>query len=153
MPTRCLECGGDLVRETRPVEFRYRGTTFTVDQPGDWCQVCGEGYLSPEDRKANVREIHDARAKIDHMLPAVEVRRVRRKLHLTQQVAGLLFGGGDNAFSRYERGLAMQPRSTDLLLRVLDRHPKMLDEIREFAPLDLVAAKAASTDEEEKQRA
>lgn len=39
------------------------------------------------------------------------------------------FGGGPNAFSRYERGGTFQPKALDALLRLLDRHPEFLDEV------------------------
>jgi len=37
------------------------------------------------------------------------------------------------AGSKYERGETMQPRSLDQLLRVLDRHPALLKEVKENA--------------------
>jgi len=57
------------------------------------------------------------------------VRRIRTSLKLTQRQAGKIFGGGPNAFSHYERGLAMQPRAVDALLRLLDHYPNLLEEI------------------------
>jgi len=44
--------------------------------------------------------------------------------------AGEIFGGGANAFSRYENGRTLPPVALLKLLRVLDRHPELLDEIR-----------------------
>lgn len=55
---------------------------------------------------------------------------VRRKLRLDQREAAALFGGGVNAFSRYETGKAKPPVALVRLLEVLDRHPELLDEIR-----------------------
>ena len=40
------------------------------------------------------------------------------------------FWGGVNAFSRYEKGNAQPHPSTIKLLRVLDKHPELLNEIR-----------------------
>ena len=46
----CPRCGkGPLKRATRPMTLECRGSTLTVDQPGDWCEACGEGLLSTED--------------------------------------------------------------------------------------------------------
>ncbi|WP_274377175.1 type II toxin-antitoxin system MqsA family antitoxin [Ectothiorhodospira magna] len=35
-----------------------------------------------------------------------------------------------NAFSRYERGEVDPPRSVVKFLRVLDRHPELLEEVK-----------------------
>lgn len=55
---------------------------------------------------------------------------VRKKLHLGQREAAELFGGGVNAFSRYENGKTKPPLALVKLLKVLERHPDLLDEIR-----------------------
>jgi HTH-type transcriptional regulator/antitoxin MqsA len=55
---------------------------------------------------------------------------VRRKLALDQREAGEIFGGGVNAFSRYENGKTKPPLALVKLLKVLDRHPDLLAEIR-----------------------
>jgi len=49
---------------------------------------------------------------------------------LDQREAGEIFGGGVNAFSRYENGKTKPPVALVKLLRVLDRHPDLLDEIK-----------------------
>jgi len=48
---------------------------------------------------------------------------------MSSQGRGDLFGGGYNAFSWYESGSARPPKSTDTLLRLLDTHPELLNEI------------------------
>jgi HTH-type transcriptional regulator/antitoxin MqsA len=56
---------------------------------------------------------------------------VRRKLQLDQREAARLFGGGVNAFSRYETGKTRPPLALVQLLRLLDRHPELLAEVRQ----------------------
>ena len=55
---------------------------------------------------------------------------MRKKLALDQREAAELFGGGVNAFSRYENGKTKPPLALVKLLRVLDHPPELLDEIR-----------------------
>ena len=55
---------------------------------------------------------------------------VRKKLALDQREAAVIFGGGINAFSRYEAGKTKPPIALVKLLKVLDRHPELLDEVR-----------------------
>ena len=55
---------------------------------------------------------------------------VRKKLHLDQRQAAEIFGGGVNAFSRYENGKTKPPLALVKLLKVLDRHPDLLSEVK-----------------------
>jgi HTH-type transcriptional regulator / antitoxin MqsA len=58
-----------------------------------------------------------------------EIRRIRRKLGLSQVAAERLTGGGHNAFSRYERGEAAPLPAVINLLRLLDKHPELLKDL------------------------
>ena len=58
------------------------------------------------------------------------MRDIRRKLGLKQAEAGKLFGGGVSAFSEYECGKTQPHKSTVLLLKLLGKHPELLDEVR-----------------------
>jgi HTH-type transcriptional regulator/antitoxin MqsA len=58
------------------------------------------------------------------------IAKVRKKLGLDQRTAAEIFGGGINAFSRYENGRTRPPLSLVKLLKLLDRHPDLLGEIR-----------------------
>ena len=53
----------------------------------------------------------------------------KKKLGLNQAQAGQLFGGGATAFSDYDRGKTQPHKSTLLLLKLLDRHPDLLEEL------------------------
>ena len=55
---------------------------------------------------------------------------VRKKLKLDQREAAEIFGGGVNAFSRYENGKTKPPLALVKLLMVLDSHPELLDEVK-----------------------
>ena len=127
---KCPFCGkGSLVRKTKQETFKYKGQKLRLPQPGDYCPSCGEGILNGSDLKSTRKAIHDWQAKVDKFLTSDEVKAIRIKLNLTQREAAELFGGGANAFSRYERGEALQLRSTDNLLRLLSKHPTLLSEL------------------------
>lgn len=55
---------------------------------------------------------------------------VRKKLALDQREATELFGGGVNAFLRYETGKTKPSLALVKLLKVLDRNPELLNEVR-----------------------
>ena len=69
------------------------------------------------------------KARIDGLLTPEEIKEVRVKLKLTQKQAAAMFGGGVNAFNRYETGKLPIPRPLSLLLKVLRNHPNQLKEI------------------------
>ena len=63
------------------------------------------------------------------------VSAVRRQLSWTHiktliYEASEIFGGGVNAFSRYETGKTKPSLALVKLLKVFDRHPDLLNEIR-----------------------
>ncbi len=127
---KCSFCEKGVL-EQKKIEktYTYKGISIDIEQPREWCNCCNEGVLSSADIKATEKALHDFRAAIDGFLGSDEVRRIRKKLGLTQRQAAELCGGGPNAFSRYERGEALQIRSTDNLLRFLDQHPSLLSEL------------------------
>jgi len=63
-------------------------------------------------------------------VPPSFITDIRKKLDLDQREAAEIFGGGVNAFSRYETGKTKPPLALVKLLKVLDKHPELLAEIR-----------------------
>ncbi|MDY0096423.1 MAG: type II toxin-antitoxin system MqsA family antitoxin [Candidatus Vecturithrix sp.] len=126
----CPFCGeGVLERKVLTETYTYKGHSFEIEQPGEWCSACEEGILNGKDLKATDKQIRDIQAQIDGLLTSSDIRRIRKKLKLTQKQAAEIFGGGPNAFSRYERGEATPLRSTSNLLRILDKHPEQIQEL------------------------
>lgn len=69
------------------------------------------------------------------MAYAARVKAVRKKLGLTQEEAGRIFGGGRRAFQKYESG-AMPPSEAAVgLIEILDRHPEELETLRNLRKL------------------
>ena len=131
---KCPVCGGGpLRRETREMTFAYKGQQLTYDQPGLWCKVCEEGLLEPSDKEATDPLLADFMAKVEGRLTTGDIRRIRKKLDLTQRQAGEIIGGGVNAFHRYETGKAYPTKGTENFLRLLDKHPNLLRELRSEA--------------------
>ncbi len=130
---KCPVCGAaDLVRDTRDVPYSYRGASTVIPAvSGEFCPACDEAMLA-RDESARVSAVmlafnkHVNATSVD---PAF-IARVRRKLVLDQQEAAEIFGGGVNAFSRYETGRTKPPLALVKLLKVLDRHPELLNEVR-----------------------
>ncbi|WP_197541515.1 type II toxin-antitoxin system MqsA family antitoxin [Azospirillum lipoferum] len=127
------DCGGEMVRDSRPMEFKYRDQSITLDQPAWYCTSCGDSLLSVSDSLATEAAFMDFKAVVDGSLPAAEVKRIRKKLRLTQDEAGRRLGGGPAAFNKYEKRREVPSRAMANLLRLLDRDPSRLNEL---APTD-----------------
>jgi len=130
---KCPGCGAvELTRDTRDLTYTYKGVSSTLPRvTGDFCRACGEAVLDASEStrtmalmQAFVRQVNASRVD-----PGF-IASVRRKLALDQREASEIFGGGVNAFSRYETGKAKPPVALVKLLRVLDRHPELLEEVR-----------------------
>ena len=132
MAQTCSNCGSgaDLVRfKGRDFDLKDAGHTVTVASLAGWgCDVCGEVEFDRPSALAYAAAgdqlVLDERRRQSH-----EIRRIRRKLGLSQIEAARLTGGGHNAFSRYERGEAAPLPAVINLFRLLDRHPELLKEI------------------------
>lgn len=130
---KCPVCGGaELLHETRSLPYIYKGEKTVIPEvTGDFCPVCDESVLDAAESERVMREMLEFNKQVNAV--AVDpgfIAKVRRKLGLDQREAAELFGGGVNAFSRYETGRTKPPLSLVKLLKVLDRHPDLLDEIR-----------------------
>lgn len=130
---KCPACGaGKLVRDTRDVTYTYKGeSTVLPHVTGDFCPACDESILDAvESRRAmNLMLAFNKQVNASIVDPDF-IAKVRKKLDLDQREAGEIFGGGVNAFSRYENGKTKPPLALVKLLKVLDRHPDLLDEVR-----------------------
>lgn len=130
---KCHACGGaELLHETRSLPYIYKGEKTVISAvTGDFCPACAESVLDAAESERVMREMLAFNKQVN--AAAVDpgfIAKVRRKLGLDQREAAELFGGGVNAFSRYETGRTKPPLSLVKLLKVLDRHPDLLDEIR-----------------------
>ena len=129
----CPNCGAaELARDTRDLPYTYKGETTVLAQVvGDWCSACGEGVFDAEtSRRISLEMTAFAKQVNAAIVDPAFIGAVRKKLHLDQREAAELFGGGANAFSRYETGKTKPPLALIKLLKVLDRHPDLLAEVR-----------------------
>jgi HTH-type transcriptional regulator/antitoxin MqsA len=130
---RCPVCAAaELVRDTRDLPYTYKGETTTIsDVVGDYCPACGESVLDvPESERVSAAMLVFNRQVNASIVDPAFITSVRKKLALDQREAAEIFGGGINAFSRYENGKTKPPLALVKLLKVLDRHPELLDEVR-----------------------
>ncbi|MBI5440010.1 MAG: type II toxin-antitoxin system MqsA family antitoxin [Deltaproteobacteria bacterium] len=128
---QCPSCGSkNTVHEIRDEIIRYKGESITVHGlTGDRCLECNEVVFDAPSYD-RYREASDSLIASVNKRNAPDIRRIRKKLGLTQVAAAQIFGGGATAFSRYERGETQPPLALTKLLLVLDKHPELLKEVR-----------------------
>jgi len=117
---------------------RFQNETFTVSHrgmtsrvaglPGWRCSTCGAVEFDAESAR-RYAAAGDELVLRERARQSRDIRRIRRKLGLSQVAAARLTGGGHNAFSRYERGEAMPMPAVINLFRLLDKHPELLKDL------------------------
>ena len=133
MNMKCPTCGdADLVRDTRDTPYSYKGeSTIIPAVTGDFCPACGESILDAAESRRTMSLMMGFNKQVNASIVDPEfIISVRKKLDLDQREAGEIFGGGVNAFSRYENGKTKPPLALVKLLKVLDQHPDLLDEVK-----------------------
>lgn len=127
MPISCPFCEeGTLHASTRVELHPYGGRNLTIDGfRFSVCDVCGEEMVRAEEARANARLIADACLASDGKMSTCGIQSFRLRHGLTQTRASELFGGGANAFSKYERGEVMPSKAMDVLMRLYDALPEV----------------------------
>ncbi len=126
----CPKTGAPMRRDVRPMTLTYKGESITFDQPGWYCDESDEGILVGKDLHISDRMLNRLKARVDGLLEPEDVRRIRKKLHLTQEVAGLVIGGGPRAFQKYESGDLLPSRAISSALILLDHNPEALTVLK-----------------------
>ena len=133
MTMKCPVCGAaELIHDTRDLPYTYKGeTTVIMSVTGDFCPACAESILDAAESDRVMREMRAFSKQVNAaIVDPVFIMNVRKKLDLDQREAAELFGGGINAFSRYENGKTKPPLALVKLLKLLDQHPDLLNEVR-----------------------
>jgi HTH-type transcriptional regulator / antitoxin MqsA len=128
---KCPACGHPkLVAKTQDETLNYGGQSLTLHtMHGEFCPACGEGIWDAESylryTEAQAALVRAVKGDI-----SADIKRIRKSLKLTQTELAEAFGVGKVAFSRYERGETRPPAPLVKLLKLIERHPNLLTEIR-----------------------
>ena len=138
MINKCDECGSsDFEVRVEPDESKRNGQSYIVDVEYSVCRQCGDIVVFSEQIKRNDCIVRDAWRKTDGLLTANKIVELRKKLGLTQQDASKVFGGGVNAFSKYERSEVIQSVAMDKLMRSALDVPDMFLWLKKQAGLPI----------------
>ena len=130
---KCPSCAeADLVFDTRDLPYTYKGEATVLPQVrGGFCPACDESVLDAAESRRTMALMLEFNKQVNAAsVDPSYIIAVRKKLALDQREAAEIFGGGVNAFSRYENGKTKPPLALVKLLKILDRHPDLLAEVR-----------------------
>jgi HTH-type transcriptional regulator/antitoxin MqsA len=133
MNMKCPVCGAaELIHDTRDLPYTYKGeTTLIPAVTADFCPACDESITDMNETDRVMREMQTFNKQVNaSIVDPVFIGNVRKKLNLGQREASEIFGGGINAFSRYETGKTKPPLALVKLFKLLDRHPHLLNEVK-----------------------
>ncbi len=126
----CPATGAPMHRDERPMTLTYKGESITFQMPGWYCDASEESIHTGADMKLSDRALNRLKARTEGLLDPAEIRRIRKKLRLTQEQAGQLIGGGPRAFQKYETGDLLPSRAVGSALALLDHDPAALAVLR-----------------------
>lgn len=130
---RCPTCDyPELMRDTRDVPYSYKGElTIIPAVTGDFCPACEEQVLDAGESKRTMDLMLSFNKQVNASIVDPKfITNIRKKLDLDQREAAEIFGGGINAFSRYENGKTKPSLALVKLLKMLERHPDLLAEVK-----------------------
>ncbi len=115
----CGNCNsGELKEMISHEETEYKGERLSFEMKYSVCRACDFEIVHTNQIRHNDKLLKEAKRKFDGLLSGCEIKEARECLKLTQEEASLVFGGGKNAFSKYERSEISQSVAMDKLIRV-----------------------------------
>jgi len=126
----CPETGSPMYRGVRPMTLTYKDQSLTFDMPGWYCDQSDESIHTGDDMKVSDRMLNLLKARSEGLLEPEQIRRIRKKLHLSQEAAGMLIGGGPRAFQKYESGDLLPSRAISSALLLLNHDPEALSLLK-----------------------
>ncbi|GAB3378890.1 type II toxin-antitoxin system MqsA family antitoxin [Massilia agri] len=127
----CPNCGvSPLTHAIREMQYSYKGQSTTIaDVVVEHCAGCKEVMFARGEDEHYGELIKAFRKQVDAE-ELKTIRAMRKALGLTRQKADELLGDEAGDFARYEAGEAHAPVALVKLLRLLGKHPELLDAVR-----------------------
>ncbi|HIH5777413.1 TPA: type II toxin-antitoxin system MqsA family antitoxin [Citrobacter werkmanii] len=131
----CPICGDEALHEAKSCVLReFEGFKKEVPFHASVCDSCGSETLTEKQAKFNKRQMTDFYREADGLLTGRQIKGIREALHLTQSQAAEIFGGGKNAFTKYENGDVTQSSALDKLIRTAYAVPAAFNFLSKGCP-------------------
>ena len=136
--TQCIVCKSEEIKCLVAIEsVLYKGHELKVPLEYSVCGGCGREFVPKSQILRGEVIVRDAKKKFDGLMSAEEIAKARAKLSISQEQASKVFGGGKNAFSKYERGEVSQSVAMDKLIRVCLKHHHVFLELAQKAGIEV----------------
>jgi HTH-type transcriptional regulator/antitoxin MqsA len=103
------------------------------------CERCGESVFTPEQSREASRKVKSLVRERLGLLPPEAIVGIRKGCNLSQEELERLFGLGKKVVVRWERGRVLQSKTADVLLRLMDQNPAIVEDMRKIHPKPLLA--------------
>lgn len=144
----CPVCGeGELQpRSDRVYEFTVGRQKQVVNGlEHSVCSACETSICTPEQMDRNADRIEAVQASVKGYISPEKVSELRARYNLTQALASKIFGGGPNAFSKYERGEVSPSASAASVMLLALESPVVFRELAKLRGVALDEADATAT--------
>jgi len=127
----CPNCGlSPLSHAIREMHYTYKGQSTTIPEVVvEHCAGCKEVMFAAGEHDHYGELVAAFRKQVDAD-ELKTIRAMRKRRGLTRHKAEGMFGGGPGDVARYESGQAHAPVALVKLLRLLGKHPELLDVVR-----------------------
>jgi HTH-type transcriptional regulator/antitoxin MqsA len=144
---KCNDCDtGVLSASTWTAKVKHNDKVLSVENLECYlCNTCGADPVFAGQIRRNQLKIVDAKRASDSLWTSSEIIAFREKYGITQNQAALIFGGGANAFSKYERGEVIQSVAMDNQLKMADKVDGALAFLASKADVQLPANKPSKS--------
>jgi putative zinc finger/helix-turn-helix YgiT family protein len=128
MKMTCPVCGSSTAKKVKtPYQTKYDGEVVSLPSVEMFrCSDCHEDFFTSEQARTVSVEVKNAVRQMYGLLPPERIVAIREKLGLTQTQLEHLFDQGPKVVTRWENGRVIQNKNADMILRMLDRDPKLL---------------------------
>lgn len=126
MKNSTCHCGNtspEIRHEARMITFA--GNEYPVVEEYYYCKNCSHEWVSPAQLKESLAQVTAIKRRAQGFLAPQDIKALRERHGLTQKQAAIIFGGGDNAFSKYERGEIYPSAAMDKLMCLFDTIPEV----------------------------
>lgn len=101
------------------------------------CNACGTSICTEEQLDRNAARIEEFQARLPGYISPEKVCELRSRYNLTQAMAAKIFGGGPNAFSKYERGEVTPSASAASIMLLALESPIVFRELAKLRGVSL----------------
>ncbi len=132
----CVVCGREGARLVKaPFDAIYNKIPIRLEDVERYeCDRCGESTFDPGQDKAVSDRVKAKSREHLGLLPPEAIVGIRKRCNLSQEDMEGLFGVEKKAVGRWEGGRSLQSKTADVLLRLMDRNPDIVEELRKVRP-------------------